>query len=41
MTAEPKWKRRAVAIEYWLVSALVAGSFVAGLIAAIRSLTGS
>ena len=40
MIRDPKWKRRAFALEYWLVSALVAGSFVAGIIGAIRSLTG-
>jgi hypothetical protein len=41
MTREPKWKNRAVAIEYWLLSALVAGSFLAGIVAAIRSLAGN
>lgn len=40
MAQEPKWKRRALAIEYWLLTALVAGSFIAGLIGAVRSLAG-
>lgn len=38
MTREPKWKRRAIAIEFWFLTALVAGSFVVGLVSAIRSL---
>lgn len=38
MTNEPKWKRRALAIEFWLAAALVAGSFIAGIIGAVRSL---
>ncbi len=41
MTREPKWKNRAIAIEYWLLSALVAGSFLAGIVAATRSLAGN
>ena len=41
MTRESKWKSRAIAIEFWLLSAFVAGSFIAGLIAAIRSLVGN
>ncbi|NYF30651.1 hypothetical protein [Sphingopyxis sp. JAI108] len=41
MTRDPKWKRRAIVLEFWLLSALVAGSFVAGIIGAIRSLAGS
>ncbi len=40
MSREPKWKRRALAIEFWLLSALVAGSFVAGIVGAIRSASG-
>ena len=40
MTRESKWKSRAIAIEFWLLSALVGGSFIAGLIGAIRSLAG-
>jgi len=36
MPAEPNWKDRAEAVEYWLVTAIVAGSFVEGLIAAVR-----
>jgi len=38
MKREPKWKSRAVAIEFWLASALVGGSFLAGLVGGIRSL---
>jgi hypothetical protein len=40
MSREPKWKTRAVAIEFWLLTALVAGSFVAGLVSAVWYLTG-
>lgn len=40
MTHESKWKSRAIAIEYWLLSALVGGSFIAGLLSAIRTLAG-
>ncbi|MGH6649970.1 MAG: hypothetical protein ACREB7_02450 [Sphingopyxis sp.] len=40
MPREPKWKRRAIAIEFWLLTALVAGSFVAGIIGAIRAVSG-
>ncbi|WP_422062205.1 hypothetical protein [Sphingopyxis sp.] len=36
MPPEPNWKDHAVAVEYWLATAIVAGSFVAGLIAAVR-----
>ena len=39
MARESKWKSRAIALEYWLLSALVAGSFVVGLAAAIRYLS--
>lgn len=38
MTREPKWKQRAVALEFWLLSVLVAGSFIVGLVAAVRYL---
>lgn len=37
MEPESKWKSRAIAIEFWLAALLVGGSFVAGLIAAIRA----
>lgn len=40
MTHESKWKSRAIEIEYWLLSALVGGSFIAGLLSAIRTLAG-
>ena len=35
---EPAWKERAEAIEYWIMGALVAGAWVAGIVAGIRSL---
>jgi hypothetical protein len=40
MDSEPNWKTRAIAGEYWLAALLVAGSFPAGLIGAIRSMLG-
>ena len=40
MNREPKWKSRALAIEFWFASALVGGAFIAGLVGAIRSLFG-
>jgi len=40
MPREPKWKDRALAIEFWLATAVVAGSFVAGLVSAVRYLIG-
>ena len=40
MSEEPRWNARAVAAEFWLATLFVAGSFVAGLIAAIRYLLG-
>ena len=36
MNHEPDWKDRAEAANYWLLTAVVAGAFVAGLIAAVR-----
>ncbi|WP_269433461.1 hypothetical protein [Sphingopyxis sp. H050] len=36
MNHEPNWKDRAEAANYWLLSAVVAGSFAAWLIAAVR-----
>jgi hypothetical protein len=36
MNREPYWKDSAEAANYWLLSAVVAGSFVAGLTAAVR-----
>lgn len=35
MNQEPNWKERADAADYWLLSAVVAGAFIAGLIAAL------
>jgi len=40
MKREPKWKSRALAIEFWFAAALVGGSFLAGLVGGIRSLFG-
>jgi len=40
MSHEPKWKTGAVAIEFWLLTALVAGAFVAGLVSAVGYLLG-
>ncbi|WP_310310752.1 hypothetical protein [Sphingopyxis sp. BE249] len=40
MNHEPNWKDRGRAVEYWLATAIVAGSFVAGLISAVRYLIG-
>lgn len=40
MNHEPDWKERAEAANYWLLTALVAGAFVAGLISAIPYLRG-
>lgn len=40
MDQEPKWKSRAVAIEFWFAAVLVGGSFIAVLVSAIRSLFG-
>src|SRR3546814_11845564 len=36
MNHEPNWRDRGRAVEYWLATAFVAGSFVAGLVSAIR-----
>ena len=36
MSRESKWKSRAIAFEFWLLSALVAGSFAAGLLSVVR-----
>lgn len=38
MSREPKWRRSAVSIDYWLLSELVAESFIAGRAAAVRTL---
>ncbi|WP_268893995.1 hypothetical protein [Sphingomonas sp. AX6] len=35
---EPRWKQRAIAIEYWVMTAFVVGAFVVGIIGAINSL---
>ena len=31
MDDEPKWKARALAIEFWLATAIVDGSFLVGI----------
>ncbi len=38
MDDEPNWRERRRALEYWLISALVAGAFVAGLFSAMKHL---
>jgi hypothetical protein len=40
MKPESKWRSRALAIEFWLATLVVGGSFVAGAIAAVRTLLG-
>ena len=35
---EPRWKQRAIAIEYWVLTAFVGGAFAVGIIGAIRAL---
>lgn len=40
MESEPDWKARAFAVEFGLAALMVAGSFVAGLVGAIRALLG-
>ena len=38
MSRDPKRKVRAIEIEFWLLTVLVAGSFIAGLVSAVRYL---
>lgn len=40
MNHEPDWKDRAEAANYWLLTAVVAGAFVAGLISAVPYIAG-
>jgi hypothetical protein len=35
---EPKWRDRALAIEFWIATALVGGSFLVGAWQALKSL---
>ena len=35
---DPKWRDKALAIEFWFATILVAGTFVAGLISGVRHL---
>lgn len=38
MSKEPRWKVRAIAIEFWMLATLVGGSFIAGIVSAVRYL---
>lgn len=38
MTRDPKWRSRAFAVEYWMLTVLVAGAFLAGIIGGIKTL---
>jgi hypothetical protein len=38
MIKDPKWRDRAFAIEYWMLTALVGGSFVVGIVSTVRYL---
>jgi hypothetical protein len=40
MNREPDWKDRAEAVNYWLLTVVVAGAFIAGLISAEPYLVG-
>lgn len=40
MNHEPNWRDRAEAANYWLLTAVVAGAFVAGLISAVPYIAG-
>lgn len=35
---DPKWRDKALAIEFWMASILVAGAFVAGIVGGAKSL---
>jgi hypothetical protein len=32
---EPAWKRKAIALEYWLLTMVVVGAFIAGLVGGV------
>lgn len=36
MSRKPDWRERVEALEIWIVTALLAGAFVAGAIEAVR-----
>ena len=38
MARDSKWREKALAIEFWIATAIVGGSFVVGLLSGIRSL---
>lgn len=38
MNNDPEWRDKALAVEYWIATALVAGAFLAGIIGGVRSL---
>lgn len=38
MTRDSKWREKALAIEFWIATAIVGGSFLVGLVSGIRSL---
>lgn len=39
MIKDPKWRARAFAVEYWMLTILVAGTFIAGIIGGLKSLS--
>ena len=41
MKPDSKWRDKALAIEFWIATALVGGSFVAGAISGMRALLGN
>lgn len=38
MIKDPKWRDKALAIEFWVATVVVGGAFVAGLYAAAKQL---
>lgn len=40
MTPEPDWKTRAVALEWWAATAIVANALIYGVVSAIAGLVG-
>ena len=38
MEEGPRWKAKALAIEFWFVTAIVGGSFLAGLYGWVKTL---
>jgi len=35
---DPKWRDKALAIEFWIATIFVSGAFVAGLYAAVKQI---